>query len=140
MALRLAPLPHIEVVLDPRRTFTPAQKAKMFERANGRCEVPGCGKKIRGTWTAGHYPIAHAMGGRTVLDNARVECSDCSPITAAADTTTAAKVKRLRKETGRHKPGAKVKKIRNRKFPSKEERRAERKRYLDACKKTEAVR
>ena len=100
MASRLKYAAPIEVELDPRRTFTPRQKALMFERAKGKCEM--CGAKIRGAWVAGHYPVPHAHGGRTTLDNARVEGVECgcASETAKADTTTAAKAKRLAGKTG----------------------------------------
>ena len=100
MASRLSPLVHEPVELDSRRVFTARQKAEMFRRAKGHCDL--CGVKIHGAWIAGHI-IPHALGGRTELSNARVECSDCAKGTHTEDTSTAAKCKRMarHKEEGR---------------------------------------
>lgn len=102
------------VTLDERRCFTPLQKARMFERAGGRCEVvidehgvpvparviaPStairCNRKIRGKWIAGHFPISWTLGGPTDINNGRVECPQCAKHTQADDTTTAAKCERI---------------------------------------------
>lgn len=99
---------------DKDRCFKPVQKARMFERAKGRCEVivdeegipiparvviPStarrCNRKIRGKWIAGHYPIPWTLGGKTDINNGRVECPECAKHTHADDTTTAAKVERI---------------------------------------------
>lgn len=82
---------------DPNRCFSPKQRLQIFDRAKGCCEL--CGIKIRGTWIAGHI-IAHALGGRTTIDNGRVECLDCAPETHSEDTDSAARCKRLQGKTG----------------------------------------
>ena len=92
MTHRLAPIRHQPVELDERRCFTAMHKAKLFMRSEGKCEI--CGTKITGTWIAGHI-IAHALGGRTDLDNGRVECPDCAKKTHAEDTSKAAKAERM---------------------------------------------
>lgn len=86
--------------LDPQRAFSVKQKARLFHLAEGRCQVGGCGNKIRGAWIAGHYPVPHNFGGRTVIENGRVEGQCCSPKTHKEDTKTAAKAKRQALETG----------------------------------------
>jgi len=99
------------VTLDPQRCFSEKQKAAIFKRAGGRCEVGDCRKKIRGKWTAGHI-LAWSLGGPTTIENGRVECPDCSPITHGEDTATAAKAERqgLRKgQQARRKNGSKLK-------------------------------
>ena len=107
--------PREEVKLDPRRLFTPRQRAQIFENAKGKCEL--CGTKVRGKWVAGHI-IPHAIGGRTEVSNGRVEgvACGCAKETASKDATTAAKCNRLLGKTGKHKPGARVKKIKGRGF------------------------
>lgn len=86
-----------KVELDPQRCFTPRQKAQIFKRAKGRCEL--CGAKIFFIWTAGHIK-AHSKGGPTHIDNGRVECPSCAVETHSEDTTTAAKAKRMAGITG----------------------------------------
>jgi len=99
------------VTLDPQRCFRPRQKAKLFVRSKGRCEI--CGVKITGKWIAGHYPVPHALGGKTTLDNGRVECMGCAEQTHADDTATAAKTRRmersLKEGRGRKRKGPKLK-------------------------------
>lgn len=99
----MKPNPTIE--LDPQRCFSKRQKAEMFHRSGGRCEVKGCGRKIGAgeIWTAGHFPRPWALGGRTVIKNGRVECSDCAPDTQREDTSRAAKARRQGGETGQQK-------------------------------------
>lgn len=92
MTSRLAPIRHQPVELDERRCFTAMHKAKLFMRAKEKCEI--CGDKITGAWIAGHI-IPHALGGRTDLDNGRVECSVCAKTTHAEDTAKAAKSERM---------------------------------------------
>lgn len=113
MSARLAPITHTPVEFDPRRRFTPMQKAKLFMRAKGKCEV--CGTKVKGPWVAGHYPVAWALGGRTVLGNGRVEgvkCG-CAGKTHKDDTATAAKCERMAGRRGqkarRKKNGSQIK-------------------------------
>lgn len=79
---------------DPRRIFTRTQRARLFIRANGLCDL--CGNKIIGKWIAGHI-IPWALGGKTELDNGRVECLSCGGKTHKIDTGDAAKVRRLQK-------------------------------------------
>lgn len=85
---------------DSRRAFSPRQKADMFIRSGGKCEV--CGKKIKvgEGWTGGHFPITWAFGGRTEIDNGRVEGKCCSLETQKVDTSRSAKARRQGGETG----------------------------------------
>lgn len=86
-----------KVELDPRRCFTARQKAQIFKRANGLCEL--CGAKIFIRWIAGHK-ISHALGGPTTIENGRVECPGCAGKTHKDDTATAAKTKAVAEITG----------------------------------------
>lgn len=87
--------------LDPRRIFTPRQRADLFILSDGRCDlcrakiIPGEG------WTAGHV-IPHNLGGRTTVENAQVECNTCAVGTHKKDTGVAAKAKRQAGETGQY--------------------------------------
>lgn len=87
---------------DPKRCFDKRQRVRMFRRSGGCCEVKGCRRKIPAgdIWVAGHWPIPHALGGRTILKNSRVECSYCSTDTQKEDTGRIAKAKRQAGETG----------------------------------------
>ena len=72
--------------------------------AEGRCQVDGCGRKIPAgeIWIGGHHPVPHNLGGKTVIENGRVEGLCCAAKTHAEDTTTAAKTKRMAGETGQY--------------------------------------
>lgn len=84
--------------LDPRRIFTKRQRAEMFQRSGGKCDL--CGEKVTGSWIAGHV-LSHALGGRTVVENGQVECSGgCSAKTHRDDTARSAKARRQGGETG----------------------------------------
>lgn len=108
---RIKPQNHEEIELDPRRTFTRAQKAKLFMRSQGKCDL--CAEKITGPWIAGHI-IAWTLGGRTETENGRVECTKCSKTTHNRDTKAAAKAERM---AGRKGQSARRKKNGS-KFPS----------------------
>lgn len=77
---------------DKRRIFTRKQRAELFQRSGGKCDL--CGGRVTGRWIAGHV-IAHSIGGRTEIENGRVECLSCSQGTHKADTKISAKVRRL---------------------------------------------
>ncbi len=87
--------------LDKRRIFTARQKAQIFKRANGNCEL--CGKSVTGKWIAGHIK-PHSLGGLTKIDNGRVEGVDCgcAKVTAANDTKVAAKAERQAGRKGQY--------------------------------------
>ena len=85
------------VELGPVRCFSSRQKAQIFKRAKGFCDL--CRSKIFGTWIAGHI-IPHSLGGLTVIDNGRVEYMACAGQTHIDDTMTAAKARRLAGMTG----------------------------------------
>ena len=88
---------HIQ--LDSRRCFSPAQRAEMFLRSNGKCDM--CSVKITGDWTAGHV-LAWSLGGKTEIENGRVECPDCAKETHVDDTGTAAKCERMAGRKGQY--------------------------------------
>lgn len=83
--------------LDKRRLFTRKQRAEIFARAGGHCDL--CLAKVTGPWTAGHI-TAHALGGPTTVENGQCECEGCSPGTHREDTSRVAKAKRQAGETG----------------------------------------
>lgn len=85
--------------LDSRRCFSGAQRAEMFLRSNGHCDM--CGVKITGDWTAGHV-LAWSLGGKTDVENGRVECPDCAKGTHADDTRIAAKCERMAGRKGQY--------------------------------------
>lgn len=94
----IAPMRHI-VDLDPVRKFSRRLRLKIFHRANGHCEL--CGIRVRGRWIAGHI-IPHSVGGRTTIENGRVECLACARKTHADDTDAAARCKRREGKTGQY--------------------------------------
>lgn len=97
MTHRIAYCPPEPITLDSRRYFTKAQRAKLFARSGGCCDL--CGSKVRGKWIAGHL-IPWAQGGETVLENGRVECLVCAVETHKRDTSSAAKAERQGGRTG----------------------------------------
>ena len=86
------------------------QKARLFERSQGKCDI--CGIKITGPWIAGHI-IAWTLGGKTEIENGRVECMGCAKGTHNSDTKAAAKAERMGGRKGqqarRKKNGSKLK-------------------------------
>lgn len=60
---------------DPRRTFTPSQKKRLFEQANGCCTY--CGDELGPDWEADHV-VPWSRGGRTTLDNGAAACHECN--------------------------------------------------------------
>ena len=89
--------PRLSIAKDAKRVFTKRQRAAIFARSGGRCDL--CGEKIKGSWIAGHV-TPHALGGATTIGNGRVECPSCAEGTHANDTGRAAKSKRQARETG----------------------------------------
>ena len=76
-------------VLDPKKDFTPAEKAQVLREAHNKCEY--CGRRIgsgkatlsfRRTYVCDHI-VPHAKGGRTVLANAAASCSECKALKGA---------------------------------------------------------
>ena len=88
---RIAPIAREAVELDPRRHFTPKQRAEILAKYDGRCA--GCREPVGARWTADHI-LSHNQGGRTVVANGAPLCRQCCAIKDAADTTRAAKTKR----------------------------------------------
>lgn len=80
---------------DKRRLFTKKQRAEIFRKAGGKCEL--CGEKVLGGWIAGHI-VPHWSGGKTEVDNGRVEgvACGCAGKTKKVDAKLAAKNKRIR--------------------------------------------
>lgn len=61
---------------DPRRLFTPAERAAQRERQGGQCAT-GCGTPVDETNSRGHHVERHADGGRTDEANHAEVCVDC---------------------------------------------------------------
>jgi hypothetical protein len=60
---------------DRRRTFTPKQKAALWERANGACHY--CAAPLGDDWEADHV-VPWSRGGQTVLANGVASCPTCN--------------------------------------------------------------
>lgn len=79
-------------------------------------------RKDKGPWIAGHI-IAWTLGGKTEIENGRVECMDCAKKTHNKDTKAAAKAERMGGRKGqqarRKKNGSKFPKL------TKEQRKAQ---------------
>lgn len=116
-------MPDLPIPLDPQRLFSRKQRAEIFARAKGRCEL--CNRKLGPDepYVAGHIK-PHGQGGLTVIENGRVECVRCGMETARADTKTSAKADRQGSRTGqqarraRRKEEGKPPLIQNRGFQS----------------------
>ncbi len=61
---------------DPKRLFTPAERAAQREAQGGVCAT-GCGTKIDGSNSRGHHIDRHADGGGTIPGNHAEVCIDC---------------------------------------------------------------
>jgi len=69
--------------LDPKRCFDENDKARIFQRDGGCCQI--CGNKVDSSDAEyDHYPVPHASGGRTVVENGRLVCRSCHPRGVAA--------------------------------------------------------
>jgi len=87
-----APTP---ITLDPRRLFTPRQRAEIFLAAHGRCAK--CGNKLGPDWQADHV-LPWTLGGRTEISNGEALCrSPCHAEKSGADVGRNAKAKRQAK-------------------------------------------
>ena len=66
------------IKLDVKRVFSDAQKVKIRERLDGKCEV--CKKPVlTNDEEFDHFPIAHARGGKTEVNNGRLVHRRCHP-------------------------------------------------------------
>jgi len=63
------------VTLDPRRRFTPAQRAALYLHADGRCEH--CGGDLDSGFDADHLN-PYSRGGRTDMANGVASCPRCN--------------------------------------------------------------
>jgi RHS repeat-associated protein len=61
---------------DPRRTWSPAERAAQRDAQGGRC-ANGCGTEIDASNSEGHHEVRHADGGRTDENNHREVCIPC---------------------------------------------------------------
>jgi len=68
----------IGIRLDPRRLFAEADKQTIYERAQGKCAI--CGENVDHVKAEyDHFPLAHAIGGRTSVENGRLVHAACHP-------------------------------------------------------------
>jgi hypothetical protein len=69
--------------LDPKRFFDDSDRSRIRQRDNGRCGI--CGDAVDEDHAEyDHFPVPHASGGRTVIENGRLVCSRCHPRGIAA--------------------------------------------------------
>jgi hypothetical protein len=68
----------IGVRLDPKRLFDDTEKQLIYERAQGKCEI--CSEAVDPSDAEyDHFPLPHTLGGRTVVENARLVHGTCHP-------------------------------------------------------------
>jgi hypothetical protein len=68
----------IGVRLDPKRLFDEAEKQAIYGRAQGKCEI--CRQPVDPSDAEyDHFPVPHTLGGKTVIENARLVHSTCHP-------------------------------------------------------------
>jgi hypothetical protein len=68
----------IGIRLDPKRLFDDDEKQLVYARANGKCEV--CGQPVDASDAEyDHFPTPHTLGGKTVIENARLVHFACHP-------------------------------------------------------------
>ncbi|MHB8411544.1 MAG: GmrSD restriction endonuclease domain-containing protein [Candidatus Acidiferrales bacterium] len=68
----------VGVRLDPKRLFDDSQKEQIFTRDQGKCGV--CGELVdRSEAEYDHFPLPHASGGKTAVENARLVHATCHP-------------------------------------------------------------
>ena len=68
----------IGVRLDPKRLFDEADKQIIYERAQGRCGI--CSEPVdRSDAEYDQFPLPHALGGKTVVENGRLVHAACHP-------------------------------------------------------------
>jgi hypothetical protein len=66
------------VRLDPKRAFDEEQQKEIRKRDGGRCKI--CSEELEDDeGEFDHFPIPHRDGGRTVVENGRLVCSECHP-------------------------------------------------------------
>ncbi|MBK6472007.1 MAG: HNH endonuclease [Betaproteobacteria bacterium] len=61
---------------DPRRMFSPSQRAKIFSESNSRCAA--CGTQVSPSNFHADHKIPHSAGGMTDPTNGQVLCSGCN--------------------------------------------------------------
>jgi 5-methylcytosine-specific restriction protein A len=78
-----------------RTEFSNKVKRDALQRANGKCEVPGCGASL--SLNKYHYDhiIPDQMGGDASLDNCQVACFACHKEKTRKDVADIAKAKRI---------------------------------------------
>lgn len=81
-------------VHEPRKQFTPKERAALFEKAGGRCQ--NCTRKIMGfeDWDIDHV-LPLACGGTNDEENLQVLCPSCHGRKTPDDVSDAAKIKRV---------------------------------------------
>lgn len=66
------------VRLDPKRLFDDKDRQIIFQRDKGVCQICG-GTVLPEDAEYDHYPVPHASGGKTVIENGRLVCTKCHP-------------------------------------------------------------
>jgi len=68
----------VGIRLDQKRLFDDNEKQVVYERAQGRCAI--CGEPVDPSDAEyDHFPVPHTLGGRTIIENARLVHSTCHP-------------------------------------------------------------
>jgi hypothetical protein len=68
----------IGIRLDPKRVFDESEKDEIYRRDSGNCGI--CGLQVESADAEyDHFPIAHGVGGRTVVENGRLVHAACHP-------------------------------------------------------------
>lgn len=72
-------LSHIQVALDPRRSFTDEEVRTAMLRQGGVCGVPTCRAPFQPlNPPQGDHAMPHSLGGRTSADNCIAMCTRCN--------------------------------------------------------------
>jgi len=68
----------VGIRVDPKRLFDEDQQAAIYEKNQGNCGICG-GRVDHSDAEYDHYPLPHALGGRTVVENGRLVHERCHP-------------------------------------------------------------
>lgn len=110
-------VPEKEKVETPKRQrLTPKERAALALKQNGLCGC-GCGQKLMPGQIDEEHSQPLAAGGKSKPDSLWLR--ECHKGKTKVDRKTIKKIKHIRGETGRHKPGAKRKKIESAGFSKK---------------------
>lgn len=85
----------------PRREFSRKIRAAVFLRANGCCENPECGARLKTGEGIYDHVLPDALGGEPTEENCKLICATCNKAKTADDVRRIRKADRQRdKHTG----------------------------------------